>query len=237
MQMKYLRRVANFVADGKPRILARSLAAAALWLGALSCAPAQASDVQGDPVAGAQKNAMCIGCHGIVDFKTGFPDVHRVPMLFGQNAKYIAAALTEYKLGDRKHPSMRAIAGTLTEQDMADLGAYFESAGTRKIDPPAAAANDPAVALIGRGGCTSCHGSNFNKPISPAYPKLAGQHADYLYFALRAYQTDGKPFTGRGNPTMQAMVKQFSAEELQTLAAYLERLPGDVVTVQRSRFR
>ena len=67
---------------------------------------------------------------------------------------------------------------------------------------------------------------------------MAGQHADYLYVALKAYQqTEPKPFIGRGNPIMQSMVKQFSANELQTLADYLESLPGDVVTVQRSRFR
>jgi|JI61114DRNA_FD_contig_61_254439_length_1211_multi_3_in_0_out_0_2 cytochrome c553 len=238
MQMKYLRRFGTFAADGKHRLLARGLAVAALWIGAWAIAPAQAADIQGDAAAGAQKNAMCIGCHGIENFKTGFPIVHRVPMLHGQNAQYIAAALAEYKVGDRKHPSMRAVAGTLSEQDMADLGAYFESAGPRKIDPPVATTNDPAVALLNRGGCQSCHGANFNKPINPAYPKLAGQHADYLYVALKAYQqTEPKPFIGRGNPIMQSMVKQFSANELQTLADYLESLPGDVVTVQRSRFR
>jgi cytochrome c553 len=230
-------RFGSFVASMNAGHLARALAVAALWAGAWLSLPVHASDVQGNSAAGAQKNAMCIGCHGIADFKTGFPNVHRVPMLFGQNAKYIAVALGEYKRGERKHPSMRAIADTLSEQDMADLGAFFESAGPRKIDPPPSGGTEPAVALISRGGCQSCHGINFNKPIDPAFPKLAGQHADYLFYALKAYQTNDKAFIGRGNPIMQAMVKQFSADELQTLAAYLEHLPGDVVTVQRSRFR
>lgn len=235
--MKYLRRFGTFAADGKHRLLARGLAVAALWIGAWAIAPAQAADIQGDAAAGAQKNAMCIGCHGIENFKTGFPIVHRVPMLHGQNAQYIAAALAEYKVGDRKHPSMRAVAGTLSEQDMADLGAYFESAGPRKIDPPAATTNDPAVALLNRGGCQSCHGANFNKPINPAYPKLAGQHADYLYVALKSYQTEGNAYVGRSNAIMAGQVKQFSHAELKAIAKYLSSLGGELRTVPQSKMR
>ena len=211
--------------------------AATAMLAALLATPAWSSEVVGDARAGAQKNDMCLGCHGILDFKTGFPNVHHVPKIHGQNGKYIAAALAEYKRGERKHPAMRAVASTLSEQDMADLGAYFESRGARPVDPPALAGTDPGMVLISRGGCVSCHGANLNKPVDPAYPKLAGQHGDYLYAALKAYQTDDKPFIGRGNPIMKLMVKQFSADELKTLADYVENLPGDVMTLQRSRLR
>jgi cytochrome c553 len=58
------------------------------------------------------------------------------------------------------------------------------------------------AALLTKGNCASCHGANFNKPIDPSYPKIAGQHADYLYVALKAYQTDGNPQVGRGNAIM-----------------------------------
>jgi len=80
---------------------------------------------QGNPEAGKQKSSMCAGCHGIDMYRTAFPEVYSVPKLGGQHAAYIAKALQEYKSGDRNHPSMRAIAASLTEQDMADLASYF----------------------------------------------------------------------------------------------------------------
>ena len=79
---------------------------------------AQAQDVK----AGEKKIAMCIGCHGIPGYQASFPEVHKVPMIAGQNAKYIVSALQAYAKGDRKHPTMRGIATSLTEQDMNDIG-------------------------------------------------------------------------------------------------------------------
>jgi len=68
---------------------------------------------------------MCIGCHGIGGYKTAFPAVYSVPKLGGQHAAYIVKALQAYKTGARSHPSMRAIAATLSDKDMADLAAYY----------------------------------------------------------------------------------------------------------------
>ncbi len=68
---------------------------------------------------------MCQGCHGIVGWRTAFPEVYRVPKLSGQNPQYIVAALKQYKSGDRGHPSMRAIAASLTDADMANIAAYY----------------------------------------------------------------------------------------------------------------
>jgi len=79
----------------------------------------------GDPVKGAQKVAMCQGCHGIVGWRTAYPEVYRVPKLSGQNAAYVVAALKEYKNGNRGHPSMKAIAASLSDADMADIAAYY----------------------------------------------------------------------------------------------------------------
>jgi cytochrome c553 len=72
-----------------------------------------------------QKIAMCIGCHGIPGYKTAFPDVYHVPKIAGQQPVYIVNALKAYKSGERSHPSMRGIAASLTDQDMADLAAYY----------------------------------------------------------------------------------------------------------------
>ena len=71
------------------------------------------------------KVSMCIGCHGIPGYHTGYPRVYHVPMIAGQNAKYIEAALNAYKTGERKHPTMAAIAGTLTDKDIVELAAYY----------------------------------------------------------------------------------------------------------------
>lgn len=81
----------------------------------------------GDAKAGAAKRSQCIGCHGIPGYKASFPRVYNVPMIAGQNAKYIEAALTAYRKGDRAHPTMRGVAGTLSDADIADLAAYYAS--------------------------------------------------------------------------------------------------------------
>ncbi len=200
--------------------------------------PALAQDVQGDALAGSKKNALCIGCHGIKGFHTAFPETHRVPKLSGQSAGYLTAALQAYRSGERKHPSMRAIASTLSAQDMADLAAYYESTGTgASLPATAAASSGPADALVARAGCTSCHGANFSKPIAPNYPKIAGQHADYVYVALKAYKTTDKPLIGRANPIMGGIAAQFSNAELKVLAEYVGSLPSELQTIQRARVK
>lgn len=80
---------------------------------------------QGTPEGARQKTSMCIGCHGIPEYKASFPSVYRVPMIAGQNAKYLENALQAYKKGERSHPTMRGIAGSLSDKDIADLAAYY----------------------------------------------------------------------------------------------------------------
>jgi cytochrome c553 len=81
--------------------------------------------LSGNPVAGETKNQMCGGCHGIPGWRTAYPEVYGVPKIGGQHPAYIVKALQEYKSGERSHPSMRAIAASLSDQDMADLAAYY----------------------------------------------------------------------------------------------------------------
>ena len=201
---------------------------------------AQAQGVQGDGQAGEKKIAMCIGCHGIPGYQATFPEVHKVPMISGQGAKYLVAALSAYKKGERKHPTMHGIADNLSEQDMADVAAYYEAHG--KVDgalAPGRAAEGSAqvTALLKKGACTACHGDSFSKPIDPSYPKIAGQHADYLFVALKAYKTEHNPQIGRSNPIMTGVAKQFSNAELKELAHYISALPGELKTLPQDRFR
>jgi cytochrome c553 len=87
--------------------------------------PTTPTAVGGDPVAGQQKTQMCAGCHGIEGYRTAFPEVYMVPKIGGQHEAYIVKALQAYRSGERSHPSMRAIASTLSDKDMADLAAYY----------------------------------------------------------------------------------------------------------------
>ena len=72
-----------------------------------------------------------IAGHGIVGWRTAYPEVYRVPLIGGQHEAYLVKALQEYKSGERTHPSMRAIAASLSDQDMADLAAYYAQDGVK----------------------------------------------------------------------------------------------------------
>ena len=136
LESTVLRGVQQGVSRAFPTLqpMTRSLAIALLLLlPALAFAqtPAQPAASAGDPVKGREKTRMCEGCHGIEGWRTAFPEVYRVPKLGGQHEAYIAAALKEYKSGARSHPSMRAIAGGLTDDDIANLAAYYAQGGVK----------------------------------------------------------------------------------------------------------
>ena len=198
-----------------------------------------AEEPKGDAKAGAGKVAMCIGCHGISGYQANFPEVYKVPKIGGQDAKYITAALEAYKKGERKFPSMRAIADSLTEQDMADVAAYYSGHGraTELQAQPAREPNAQVAQLLQKGACVSCHGDNFAKPIDPSYPKIAGQHADYLFVALKSYKVEKNANLGRSNAIMGGIAKQFTNAELKALSGYISGLDGDLHTVPQSSFR
>lgn len=216
-----------------PTIVRLIVAVATLCAGVSA---AQAQGVTGSADAGQKKAEMCMGCH-VKGYQVAFPELHKVPKIAGQSEKYIVSALSAYKKGERKHPSMRGISASLSDQDMADLAAFYAKQGGQAPGEAPQAATGAAAALIQKGACASCHGANFAKPIDPSYPKLAGQHADYLYVALRSYGVEGNANVGRANAIMGAQVKQFKRAELKQIADYLGSLPGDLRTVPQSKFR
>ncbi|MFZ2309066.1 MAG: c-type cytochrome [Rhodoferax sp.] len=212
----------------------------ATLVASVTSASAFAQDIKGDAQAGEKKIALCIGCHGIVGYQASFPEVHKVPKISGQGAKYIASALNAYKKGERKHPTMRGIADSLTEQDIANVAAYYEASGVvagAAAPGKAADGSSKAMELVTKGACTSCHGDSFSKPLDPTYPKIAGQHSDYLFVALKAYKTESNPMVGRGNAIMGGVAKQFSNAELKVLADYMGSLPGELKTVPQAKFK
>ncbi len=202
---------------------------------------ASAQDIKGDAKAGQSKAAMCIGCHGIVGYQASFPEIYKAPMISGQSAKYISNSLLAYQKDERKHPTMKAISASLSEQDMADFGAFYSQHGVvAGFALPEKAAKEPSAAvaaLLTKGACISCHGANFAKPIDPSYPKIAGQHSDYLFVALKAYKIEGNAKVGRSNGVMAGISKQYSNAELKAIANYIGALPGDLKTVPQSKFK
>jgi len=84
-------------------------------------------------------------------------------------------------------------------------------------------------AAVAKFNCASCHGADFNSPIDPSYPKLAGQHQDYLEHALIEYQRGVDGPNGRGNAIMGAQAKALSHQDIRNIAAYLHSLPGALV--------
>ena len=192
-----------------------------------------------DAQRGSTKVQMCIGCHGIVGYQGDFPQVYKVPKIAGQSATYITGALTAYRAGDRKHPTMHSIASSLSDQDIADIAAYYSTLG--QPDGPVPAKVDPATfpanlkdTLV---SCVSCHGANFSTPTDGTIPRLAGQYPDYLNFALKSYKVDGNPHYGRGNAVMGAMAKTLKDETIVEIADYLASLPGELRTVPQPKFK
>jgi len=201
---------------------------------------AVAEDLKGDVQAGEKKIAMCIGCHGIHGYQASFPVVYKVPKISGQSANYIVAALSAYKKGERRNPTMRGIATTLSDQDMADVAAYYQQHGhndSQNLPAQVSPGSEEVNALVQKGACTSCHGPNLSAPIGGAYPKIAGQHQDYVLVALRSYQAPPQSVWGRNNAIMAGVAKQFTSEELKLLSKYVSEQQGELQTVPQSRFR
>jgi cytochrome c553 len=200
-----------------------SAISAALVLSALASFSLHAQDAaaKADPVRGKAISYTCLGCHGVAGYKNAYPN-YSVPELKGQHPEYIVSALKEYRSGERSHFTMHAQAEELSDQDMTDIAAYF--AGT----PLASAQRDPAQVPQVAGLCVSCHGAD-GVGISPLYPTLAGQHADYIVRALDEYQKGA-----RKNLIMATFVAKLTAEQIDALADYFSKQEPALQTLPRA---
>jgi cytochrome c553 len=115
--------IARFIAGEIRFMNVREACCAIGFAIALTATPAIAA--QGDAAAGARKVDQCQGCHGIEGYRTGYPTVYHVPKLGGQHAAYIVKALQAYKSGERSFHTMGAMVANLSDQDMADIAAYY----------------------------------------------------------------------------------------------------------------
>jgi cytochrome c553 len=181
---------------------------------ALTCAslasmavPAQDQPLQGDAARGKAISYTCLGCHGIEGYKNAYP-MYSVPKLEGQRPEYLAAALHEYKSGDREHLTMHSQASELSDQDIADIAVYF--AGKPLVSQGKPGDSPPQAATL----CVSCHGQD-GVAIAPAYPSLAGQHEDYIARAIDEYRKGG-----RKNPIMKGFAATLKDEDIAAIAQF-----------------
>ncbi|RQP23163.1 c-type cytochrome [Piscinibacter terrae] len=170
----------------------------------------------------AKSTEVCGACH-TNDGSRGSP---ANPILQGQHADYIVKQLSEFKADKRSNPVMKGFASGLTEQDMKNVAAFYAS----KQAKPGFAKSKDSVALgekIYRGGladrsiaaCAGCHGPN-GAGIPAQYPRLAGQHSDYTYAQLVAFQAG----TRKNSPQMAGVAAKMTDKEIKAVADYIAGL-------------
>lgn len=189
-----------------------------------------AADLKGDPAAGQSKSAICTACHG----EAGNSVNPEWPKIAGQGTRYIIAQLKAFKQGpagprhSQNSALMYGIAAGLSEQDMADLAAYYSQQQTS----PGVADDELAKKgeAIYRGGearldaaaCIGCHGPSGKGNAPAGFPAIGGQHAQYTYNQLQAFHQALR--TGDVNMAMQHMVRNMSEDEMRAVAEYVQGL-------------
>ncbi len=197
------------------------------WLAVVSIVlvfAAGAVQAEGDAAAGKAKSVLCMACHG--------PDGNSVnpvwPKLAGQHPSYILKQLHDFKSGARKNDLMSPMAAPLTEQEMADLAAYFSS---QKQAPGVAAADKVKLgerifrsgnAATGVAPCMGCHGPEGLGNPQAVFPRISGQHAAYIEKALNDFH--GKLRTNDPNKMMQGVTANMTKDEITAVAQYLQGL-------------
>ena len=201
------------------------IAAALASVSALANPPPAAQIMKGDPKqAEATVTQVCAACHA-VDGNSASP---ANPKLAALNYAYINKQLQNFKSGERKSPVMSGIAASLTPQDMQNLAAYYSAQ-----QPKDAKAKDQTLALLGqkvyRGGvqgsgvpaCAGCHGAQ-GQGIPAQFPRLAGQHTDYIYAELNKFRTGER--TNDGAKMMRTIAAKMTDADMRAVATYIQGL-------------
>lgn len=178
----------------------------------------------GDAAAGKTKSATCAGCHG-QDGNSANPEW---PKLAGQHPQYVVKQLTEFKEGARSNAMMAPMAANLSDQDRADLAAFYSSQAVQM------GAADEALKNLGekiyRGGnqttnvaaCIGCHGATGAGNPAAKFPSLSGQHAKYVENQLFAFKKGER--TNDAGKMMRNVAARMSDEEIRAVASYVQGL-------------
>jgi cytochrome c553 len=179
----------------------------------------------GDPVVGKTKAELCFGCHG-EDGNSASPEF---PKLSGQYGSYIAKQIRNFQSTTRTHQVMGAMAAAVTDEDLADISAYFASQPIMKGDNPSSNQigknlfeNDDLPRMLVR--CSNCHGATGKgqNPGNPMYPVIGGQHKEYLLGQLLNFRKGARNNSPGG--VMNTIVHRLSDAELDALADYVSGL-------------
>lgn len=183
-----------------------------------------AAQAAGDPAAGQEKSATCTACHG----PDGNSPTTQYPTIAGQHAGYLVKQLKEFKEGIRVNAIMQGMAAPLSEQDMEDLAAYYES---QTIQPGTA---DPEMAPAGeslyRGGdlsrqipaCSACHGPAGRGNPAALFPRLSGQYAEYTASQLKAFRAMQR--ANDAGQMMRNVAAKLGDADIDVVSSYLQGL-------------
>jgi cytochrome c553 len=178
----------------------------------------------GDPVAGKEKSQLCQGCHGEV----GISLEGMAPKLAGQYGKYISKQLRNFQSGTRVHQIMSDIAATVSDDDLADISAYFASqekmkgnGSNNKVGEDLFLHGDMSRMMV---ACVNCHGTNGKgkSPGNPVFPVIGGQHKDYLQGQLLNFRAGDRSNSPGG--VMNIITQKLTDAELEALAEYVSGL-------------
>lgn len=192
-------------------------ALALMVVGLVQSAPAAAA---GDAARGKTLGWTCLGCHGIETYKNVYP-TYSVPKLRGQHAEYLVSALKSYRAGERSHGTMHAHAASLSDQDIEDIAAYLSGTEVTADANAKTVGTPPAATAV----CQSCHGT-VGVGLTPLYPTLTGQHADYLEYALESYRNGS-----RKNAIMEPFATQLKPEDIRAIAEFYSKQKPSLSTV------
>lgn len=197
---------------------------AATLVAFFSFGPALAADAVDPAKVQTIVNQVCAACHGA----DGNSPLAMNPSLAGQHAGYLLKQLKEFKSGARNNPVMMAMVANLSNDDMRNLSAHYASQPARAL-----AAKDKDLAAQGaklyRGGnmekgvaaCAGCHSAN-GAGIPVQYPRLAGQHPDYVLAQLKAFRAEER--ANDPNRMMRAVSSKLSDKDMAALAEYISGL-------------
>lgn len=182
-----------------------------------------------DAANGEALSQTCLGCHGAPGLRNPGP-VYNIPMVGGQHAEYIESALKAYRSGDRSHGTMKAQASNLSDENIADIAAFF-SAMEGNSRPSHVNATMAENGQEKSAVCASCHGASGDGDNS-SYPKLAGQYESYIEQALKDYRSGD-----RKNPIMSGFAGSLKIEDIRELAAWFASQQGGLSAPQSVIFK
>ncbi|MFZ3041518.1 MAG: c-type cytochrome [Thiobacillus sp.] len=202
-----------------------SLVATLAATSAFAITPAAGPASKGDPRAAESiVTQVCAACHAV----DGNSVAAANPKLAGLNAEYLNKQLNDFKSGARKNPIMAGIVAKLSPQDMLNLAAYYSAQ-----KPKPGTAKDQKLALLGRkifhGGvqgagvpaCASCHGAQ-GQGIPTQFPRLSGQHGDYIYTQLNAFRVETR--ANDGAKMMRSIASKMTDADMKAVSAYIQGL-------------